>query len=240
MRVLYFIYQLCVFLPLFLVVTILCALITMLGSKFGNGDFWGYYPGRIWSRVVCFLALIPVEVRGRENIDKNTSYVFVANHQGSFDIFLIYGYLNHNFKWMMKKSLRNLPFVGRACQDAGHIFVDDSGATGIRRTIEQAKDTLRHGMSLVVFPEGSRTLDGKMHRFKKGAYQLAYDINLPVVPLTIEGPYKVLKRGTKVMSPHKMILTIHKPIPLESRDESEVMRLLKESREVIAASLGES
>lgn len=237
MRILYFIYQWLILVPILLVVTILTALVTILGSRLGNGDFWGYYPGRIWSRIFCFLSLLPVKVKGREHIDKNTSYVFVANHQGAFDIFLIYGFLNHNFKWMMKKSLRKMPLIGKACQDAGHIFVDDSGAKGVRGTIQQAKDTLRNGMSVVVFPEGSRTLDGAIHRFKRGAFQLATDIQLPVVPLTIEGPYKVMKRGTYQIFPHRLTLTIHKPLPVCSDNPDEAERLRKEAFDVIASSL---
>ena len=164
---------------------------------------------------------------------------FVANHQGAYDIFLIYGYLNHNFKWMMKKGLRTIPIVGKACESAGHIFVDDSGAKGILKSIRQAKKVLCNGMSMVVFPEGSRTLDGNIHRFKKGAFQLAKDVNLPVVPLTIEGPYKVMRRGTLWLNPHRLTLTIHKPIQINdtlSTDEA-IERLKKESFEIISSSL---
>ena len=107
MRFLYIIYQICIGVPIFLVATILTALTTMLGCWLGNGHFWGYYPGKLWSQLTCFLFLLPVKVKGHEHLDKKTSYVFVANHQGSFDIFLVYGFLGRNFKWMMKKSLRN-------------------------------------------------------------------------------------------------------------------------------------
>ena len=121
MRILYNIYQVCFALPVLLVLTILTALVTIVGSLIGGAHFWGYYPGKIWSRLTCYLLLIPVEVKGREKVHKHTSYVFVPNHQGAFDIFLIYGFLGRNFKWMMKKSLRKIPFVGKACESAGHI-----------------------------------------------------------------------------------------------------------------------
>lgn len=239
MKVIYFLYQTILFLPLFLIVTILTALVTILGCALGNSAFWGYYPGRVWSKIVCVLSLVPVEVRGREHIRKDVSYIFVANHQGAFDIFLIYGYLNHNFKWMMKKTLRSLPFVGKACEQAGHIYVDDSGAKGVRKTIEQCESALRNGVSLVVFPEGSRTLTGKMGRFKKGAFQLASEMKLDVVPLTIEGPFKIMKRGTYWIYPHKMVLTIHPPMRIDQDAENGVIELMHRSRAVIAESLGE-
>ena len=93
--------------------------------------------------------------------------MFVANHQGSFDIFLIYGFLGRNFKWMMKKSLRKMPFVGKACEAAGHIFVDKSGPKKVIETIEHARHVLQDGTSLVVFPEGARTFTGTWDILRK-------------------------------------------------------------------------
>ena len=102
MKILYNIYQICFALPVLLVLTVFTALVTIIGSLLGGAHFWGYYPGKIWSQLICYLLLIPVKINGREKLHKRTSYVFVPNHQGSFDIFLIYGFLGRNFKWMMK------------------------------------------------------------------------------------------------------------------------------------------
>ncbi len=234
---LYFLYQWVVVFPIMLVITLLTAIITIIGCKLGDGHFWGYWPGRIWSRATCALCLLPVNVIGRENMDPDKSYVFVANHQGAFDIFLIYGYLNKSFKWIMKDSLRKMPFVGDACESAGHIFIDDSGARGVATSILKARRALRDGSSVVIFPEGARTLDGKMKRFKKGAFQLALGMNVSIVPVTIEGPYKVMKRGTKTLSPHRMSLTIHPAIEVDNKREGELERVMSESREVIASAL---
>ena len=99
------------------------------------------------------------------------------------------GFLGRNFKWMMKKSLRKIPFVGKACESAGHIFVDRSGPKKVLETIQQAKNSLKDGVSLVVFPEGARSFTGHMGYFKKGAFQLADDLQLAVVPVTIDEEY---------------------------------------------------
>ncbi|MBD5198871.1 MAG: 1-acyl-sn-glycerol-3-phosphate acyltransferase, partial [Bacteroidales bacterium] len=114
MIVLYRIYQICFALPVLIVLTIITALITAAGSIFINGRWWGYYPAHYWAKMWCILMFVRVKVTGRENITKGRSYVFIANHQGAYDIFSIYGYLNHNFKWMMKVGLRRIPFVGYA------------------------------------------------------------------------------------------------------------------------------
>ena len=126
MKYLYRFYQLLVAAPILLLATITTAIVTILGCTLGSAHFWGYYPAMVWSRMMCWVMLLPVKVEGRENIHSRTSYVFVANHQGAYDIFLIYGFLGRNFKWMMKKSLGRLPLIGRACRSAGHIMVDKS------------------------------------------------------------------------------------------------------------------
>lgn len=239
-KILYFFYQWLIFAPIFLVTTILTALITIVGCFLGNDRFWGYYPAAIWSRVTCWIAFIRIKIVGRENINKAQSYVFVANHQGAFDIFLIYGFLGHNFKWLMKKSLRKLPLVGKACEAAGHVFVDRSSRNGVLQTIQKAKAKLNNGISTVVFPEGSRTEDGKMHVFKKGAFQLALDLGLPIVPLTINGSYNVLVKGSLLMSPGKMSLTIHPPIITEQMTADDMPELMNQVWQVISSSLEEN
>ncbi len=236
MVVLRFLYQWIIVMPIMVVITIMTALITIIGCFLGNHRVWGYYPGLIWSRLFCLISLVRIEVRGREKLDRSTSYVFVANHQGAYDIFLIYGYLGHKFKWMMKSSLRRIPFVGAACAAAGFIFVDRSGK-GLRETLAAAEKILTGGMSLVVFPEGSRTPDGKIHRFKKGAYQIADDLSLPVVPLTIDGSYRVLSKNSKLIRPGKIVLTVHDPIFPQADGHYDIDALITDSYRVIEAAL---
>ena len=236
MVVLRFLYQWIIVMPIMVVITIMTALITIIGCFLGNHRVWGYYPGLIWSRLFCLISLVRIEVRGREKLDRSTSYVFVANHQGAYDIFLIYGYLGHKFKWMMKSSLRRIPFVGAACAAAGFIFVDRSGK-GLRETLAAAEKILTGGMSLVVFPEGSRTPDGKIHRFKKGAYQIADDLSLPGVPLTIDGSYRVLSKNSKLIRPGKIVLTVHDPIFPQADGHYDMDALITDSYRVIEAAL---
>jgi len=234
--VIYRIYQICVMIPVVLVVTIIVAVMTIIASMLGGARMWGYYIPCIWARIFCLLTLVKVNVVGRENISKGQSYVFVANHQGAYDIFAIYGYLGHNFKWMMKKSLEKIPLVGYSCKVSGHIFVDNSSPSAVKETMETAEKRLAGGMSVVVFPEGSRTRDGKLHRFKRGAYMLATEFNLPVVPITIDGAYDVMPRTSLLPKWGKIMLTIHKPI-YAGKDGHDLAYLMEESRKEIASSL---
>lgn len=237
MKCLYFIYQYLVALPLALVATLITALVTLIGCSVGLSRCFGYYPAKIWSQVVCALYLLPVKVEGRENTRPGTSYVFVANHQGAFDIFLVYGFLGHDFRWMMKESLKSIPFVGQACKAAGHVFVNRASLQSIEESINKAHKALQGGKSMVIFPEGTRSLTGQMGRFKKGAFLLADEMQLPVVPLTINGSYEVMPKGRYFISRHRLLLTIHKPILPQGKGEENIKRLAALSSEAIESCL---
>ena len=241
MKLLYRIYQLFVALPLIAVWTIFISPTVVVGCSVGNGHFWGYYPGKWWGNIILKLLLIPVKVEGRENIRRGESYVIVSNHQGMFDIFLIYGHLCRNFKWMMKHQLRSMPFVGFACEKAHHIFVDRRGPKKIKETYDKARATLTDGMSLMVFPEGARTFTGHMGVFRRGAFMLADELQLPVVPLTINGSFDIMPRTKDWhwVSWHPLTLTIHKPIYPLTQGTENIRRTMDKSYEDIMSALPE-
>ena len=230
-QILYWIFLLCVS-PILLVSTILTASVTIVLSAMGLGRWAGYVFPRLWAKLFCILTLVKVTVKGRENVEKNTSYVFVCNHQGAYDIFAVYGYLNHQFRWMMKRSLEKIPLVGYSCKVSGHIMVDNSSPSATRLTMEKAERQLRGGMSLVVFPEGARTWNGKMRPFKRGAYMLAVEFGLPVVPITIDGSFDVMPRFKKLPHWGHIVLTIHKPIEAVA-GKHDLAAVMEESYRVI-------
>ena len=232
----YRIYQIFIMLPILLVLTILAALITITGCALGGGRWFGYYPAHYWAKCWCWLAFVRVSVRGRENIKIGRSYVFFFKQKTAYDIFSIYGFLNHQFRWMMKKSLERIPLVGYACRVAGHIYVDKHSPAAVRQTMETAEKRLSGGMSVVVFPEGSRTKDGHIHGFRRGAYMLAMEFGLPVVPVTVDGAYDVLPTNALLMRPGRITLTIHKP--LEAGEQGhDLQQLMEQSRQAIISAL---
>lgn len=239
MKYLYRIYQLFIAAPVILVATIITAVTVTIGCMLGNGHFWGYYPGRWWGWVIIRVLLLPVKVEGRENLQSGQSYVFVSNHQGAFDIFLIYGFLQRNFKWMMKRQIRNIPLVGLACEASHQIFVDKRGPSKIKETYTKARATLKDGMSLVVFPEGSRSFTGHMGVFRRGAFMLADELHLPVAPLTINGSFNVMPRMRDMhfVNWHPLTLTIHKPIAPVGQGADNIKHLEQESYQVVMSGL---
>lgn len=229
MKYFYYLYQIVVALPILLLCTCLTALITTAGCAIGRAHFWAYWPAKVWSWIFIRVLLLPVHIEGKEKINPQKSYVFVANHQGYFDIFLIYAFLDNSFRWMMKKSLRKMPLLGKACESSGQIFVDKSGPKAIKRTYEKARQILQGGVSVVVFPEGSRTFTGCMGYFKKGAFQLADELQLPVVPISIDGPFDVFPRTAKLpfVNWHRLTMKIHKPIEPQGKGKEYELQTLE-------------
>ena len=238
-RLLTFLYQWIFLAPVFIILTLITAIIVIVFSPVFGNKYWGYYPPKWWSRLTCWLSLCSVKSSGHENLDKDTSYVFIANHQGAFDIFLIYGFLNHNIKWMQKIGLRKLPFVGKASEIAGHVFVDNSSIVSRRDSIVKAKEVIEEGVSIIMFPEGSRTKNGGFSPFRRGAYKVALDMGLPIVPITINGPYDVMRVKTLTLNPGKLELSIHKPIPTAILNKEDIPTLMKQTEEIIYSALWE-
>ena len=240
MKYFYYIYQVFIAIPITILATILTAIAVGLGCTFGNGHYWGYFPGRWWAQTITRAFLLPVKVEGREHLEPNQSYVFVANHQGAFDIFLIYGFLGRNFKWMMKYQINKIPFVGYACRKSHQIMVDKRGVGKVRQTYEAARHILETGNnSVVVFPEGARSFTGHMGTFKKGAFVLADELQLPVVPLTINGSFDVMPRmkDWHFASWHPLSLTIHQPVYPIGQGTQNVQATMNQSYDSVMSAL---
>ena len=236
-KILMILYQFFVFLPVLVPATIITAIIVMLGCSVGNKSFWGCIPPRYWSKLACKMSLCKITVKGAEKLDPCQSYVFTPNHQSAFDIFLVYGYLNNNIKWIQKHELRKIPFVGKASEIAGHIFVNQTSLKSMKETITKAQSELKQGDSITIFPEGSRTKTGKMDKFKKGAFIIAQQMQLPIVPITLNGPFDVMKIHTYLINPGKMELIIHDPISTTEISVDDIPQLIEETRETVQSSL---
>lgn len=227
----YQLYKWPVFLPLMLVNSIFCAVFAALFSVVISpraGSFWGM----LWAKITCWITPVIVKVRGRENITPGQSYVIVANHQTGFDIFMLYGYLGLDFKWMMKQEIRKIPFIGYASEKVGHIFIDRTSARAAVNSLNEAKRKLVKGTSVVIFPEGARTWQSEMLPFKRGAFKLALELELPILPVTIVNSYRIKRRGFLNIVPGRAALVIHPPIETGNYADNPV-KLLEITRAAI-------
>jgi 1-acyl-sn-glycerol-3-phosphate acyltransferase len=237
LRPFYLLYQLVIAYPLAGIATMLTGLSMTLFGKYVHVKGGDYYPAVLWAKFMIRIFLLPMKVVGLENLEPDKKYIFVANHQGFWDVFMMFGYLGHNFKWMMKDSLRKMPFVGKGCYDTGHIFVNRESPQ--KEIFVKAIRILKSGTSLGIFAEGTRTDTGRLGEFKKGAFAIADMTQVEVVPLAIEGSFKLLPKKAIFMNWTPLKLTIMKPLAPIGKGKENVEYLMNESRSAIAKALGE-
>ena len=233
--ILYQPYKWLFFIPFLALNTIFFGLLTIVLSYISSSKFASYVGGSIWAKINTILTPMIVKVKGRENFDKHQSYIIIANHLSLYDIFLVYGWLGIDFKWVMKMELRKVPFLGPACERLDHVFVDRKNRKASLTSIEKSKSKISNGTSIVFFPEGTRNQSTSMSKFKKGAFMMALQLQLPVLPITINGTHKILPTGTMDLMPGKAEMIIHEPIPIEKYHEESIEELIAISKEKIAA-----
>lgn len=214
LRPFYWLWQYLIAWPLLMVLTVFTAVFTVCTVFWKNAEFV-HKVQQFWSRSFFWLMFLPVSVDGQEHIVPGQSYVFVANHQSMFDVWLVYGWLPVIFKWLMKAELRKVPFVGTGCKAAGHIFIDRRNTKAAMESLKEVEKQLVNGVCTVIFPEGTRSLNGEVGRFKRGAFQIALDLGLPVIPLSLDGCYEVLPKGKPFVYRAPVHMHIGEPIDLK-------------------------
>lgn len=237
MNILYILYEYCIALPIMLVLTIVTALVAIIFASLFGDEFWGWWPARIWGWLFCRVFLLPVHVEGNEYLDPKQAYIFVPNHQSMFDIFLLLGFLGHKFKWVMKKELAKVPLVGFACKCCGFIYINRTGKSSIAESMNKADDTLRQHKSLAIFAEGTRTRNGRLGTFKRGAFKLAVEQNLPIVPISLNGCYEAMPKGRYLVKRHPLKLIVHQPIVPDLNDPNAMETLREATRQAILSGL---
>lgn len=230
-------YKYLVVAPVVVIWTAVCASVAIFSSLVTTSRNASRFAAVPWAKGLAWITPMRVGVEGREHIDPAQSYVLVSNHQSQYDIFLLYGWLGVDFKWVMKQELRKVPGVGVACERLGHIFIDRSNHAAALATLEAAKTKIVDGTSVIFFPEGTRSRDGKLKPFKKGAFRMAIDLGLPILPLTVTGTRDVLPAGTSDLLPGTATLIIHEPVSVAGLEPTDCQRLSDLVREIIASSL---
>lgn len=190
-----------------------------------------------WARLTGYITPIIVNVTGREHIQKKQSYIIVSNHQSMYDILVMYGWLGVDLKWVIKKEIRNVPVIGFAAEKGGNIFIDRSNPRAAYESLQQARKKVVNGTSIIILPEGTRSKTGVIGEFKKGAFWLARELQLPIVPVTILNTKNILPPKTLKLFPGRAIMKIHHPIDTTSYDKSSFDALIANVRDVIQAGL---
>jgi 1-acyl-sn-glycerol-3-phosphate acyltransferase len=233
----YQLYVWLIFLPLVAGLTLVFSTLTILFAWLVSPHFASRVFATTWARICAFLTPMPVTVEGAEHAQRNRSYIVASNHQSMFDILVIYGWLRLDLKWVMKAELRKLPAIGIGCEKAGHIFVERRNPKQAAQAITEALDRLGDGIGILFFPEGTRSPDGRLLPFKKGAFRTAIDQQLPLLPVTVIGTRDILPARTLRLFPGKARMVIHPPIETTGLTVDQVDELMRQAREVIRTAM---
>ena len=167
---------------------------------------------RLWARSILVASRIKVTVKGMSNIDPASPYIYMPNHQSNFDIPVLLGHLKVQFRWLAKMELFKIPIFGRAMRKAGYISIDRNNRESAFKSLAVAANQIRNGVSVLIFPEGTRSRDGKIRPFKKGGFVMAIDAGVPIVPVVITGTRAIMPKGKFRVYKGHVRMDIQKPI----------------------------
>jgi 1-acyl-sn-glycerol-3-phosphate acyltransferase len=218
--------------PAISVYTIVFGSISLLSTLFDRSGNFSHRCARGWAWMILKTSGVRVNVAGLERLDASRSYVFAANHQSIYDIPIVFACLPFQLRIISKESLGRIPFIGWHLLRAGHVLVDRSNpGAGVVKKMARLVDA---GHSLIVFPEGTRSLDGAIGRFKGGSFVIALQSALPVVPITITGSRHVMLKGQVTVHPGAVALTVHEPIETKDLSRDVVRDLADRVRAVVS------
>jgi 1-acyl-sn-glycerol-3-phosphate acyltransferase len=192
--------------------TFLFATLAILTSFIDRSGNKVHLVGRLWAKSILWVSGVKVDVRGLSHIDNEKSYIFMANHQSNFDIPVLLGCFLVQFRWLAKAELFKIPIFGRSMRGAGYISIDRSNRESAFRSLKKAAETIRNGVSVLIFPEGTRSDDGKIKPFKKGGFVLALDAGVPIVPIAITGTRSIMPKFQLMVRPGSVVIHILPPV----------------------------
>ena len=225
-------------LAVLLVITVPLAIVTILCGPFDPHGKRVYRINQFWAWWVLRLGRISLEVTGLENIDPGRQYVFMVNHQSNIDIpVLIQSLSRFQLRWIAKRELLWVPLFGWAMWATKHIMVDRSNPLAAARSLQRARERMAAGISIVVFPEGTRSRDGRLLRFKKGGFLLAVQTGAQIVPVTVNGSARVLPAGGWRLRPGGIEVFVHEPIAVDGYRAGKLTALTEQVRATIASCL---
>jgi len=195
-----------------ILVTAFMAVMVILVSFVTAGGDTAHKVGRIWAKCILALSNIRVTVKGLSNLKPGRSYIYMANHMSNFDIPVLQAFLPVQFRWLAKAELYKIPVFGYAMKRAGYISIDRSDRKSAIESLNKAVKIIRDGISVVIFPEGTRSRNHNIQPFKKGGFFLAVDSGVPIIPIIIHGTERIMPKKQMLIKPGNVTLEIAKPI----------------------------
>ncbi len=208
-------------------------------SFFRNTEDVVHRIGRLWGRSILLVSRVPVSIRGMSHINLKTPYIFMCNHQSNFDIPVLVGHLRTQFRWIAKAELFRIPILGHGMKGAGYIGIDRSDRDSAIESLDRAAGSIRRGASVMIFPEGTRSRDGRLRPFKKGGFILAVDAGVPIVPIVIHGTYDVMPKSGLRVRPCPVRIEVLEPVATDNYTRDNKDELLDRIRGIMQTALNQ-
>ena len=187
---------------------------------------------KVWTNIVLFIYGIKVTVYGADNIDPRKGKIYISNHASYMDIFIQIAKLPDNVRMIYKKEINKIPVLGWAMFCAGFVSLDRDNIRNAMKSLDKAAQRVKKGLSVVIYPEGTRTPDGKVGEFKRGMFFLADKAQADIVPVSLQGTYEIMPLGSFRVKPGIVNMVIGKPIQYRKDKE-----LLNEIRDTVINNL---
>jgi 1-acyl-sn-glycerol-3-phosphate acyltransferase len=212
------------------------ALILSIFDK--RGRLTHFYAAVPWAKVILWVCGARVKVKGRENVDRYEPRIYLSNHQSYFDIFTLLAHLPADFKFLLKQELMRIPLFGFAMKRAGYIAIDREEPRKAVKSINEAVSKINEGASMLVFPEGTRSEDGKLQPFKTGGFRLALKAGCDVVPVAITNSRNIVPKGSLKINKGTIAMNIGTPISVKGYSKKDMDKLMAQVREAILSQMG--
>ncbi len=215
------------------IATLALGVLAFITYPFDRKGKVGHYYARLWGKTALLANRVKVNIKGMEHLNGEGPYIFMSNHQSYYDVFALLGHLPYQFKWLVKKELFSIPFLGWTMAAVGYISIDRGGTRDTVEAMNEAAQKIRDGMSVTIFPEGSRSPDGSIQPFKKGGFTLAIKSKVPIVPIAIDGSGDIMPKDKFTASSGEIRMLMDRPIETESYSLKDREILMKRVRETI-------
>jgi 1-acyl-sn-glycerol-3-phosphate acyltransferase len=215
--------------------TAVCGTVSLFGSLFDAQGGWQHACARTWSWLILKTSGIRVRVEGLENVNPNATAIYCVNHQSAMDIPVLFVNLPVQFRFVAKRSLFNMPFMGWHLRRSGHIAVDRDRPRQAMISMKRVAQEIKEGKSVLLFPEGHRSRDGHLLPFKAGSFYIAILAGVPIVPITINGTSKVLRPDTYHVRPGQTEMIVHPPILTQGLTSHDADALAEKVRGIVAS-----
>lgn len=219
---------------LFLIIihTIFCSILALIFALIERRFIVYFWISKLFSGGILLITGIKLKVEGLENIDPKKTYVFISNHASQFDITALQYGIPNRLGMIYKKELSKIPLFGWQLAAGPYVSIDRKNAESALKSIQKAKHTMEQkNISILVFAEGTRSKDGQVQEFKRGAFKLASSVGFPIVPITIIGSSKIMPKGKLKFNKGEIIMRIDKPIPTDAvisrQDEIAMMNKIR-------------